>query len=57
VGIVLVWDIQRIDARKEKDGKTSFVANNYLEVLVDDEKKTLEQLNFLCGAKHDFFRG
>ncbi len=27
---------------KRKDGKTSFVANNYLEVLIDDEKTTLE---------------
>jgi len=32
---------------KRKDGKTSFVVNNYLEVLVDDEKTTLEQLNRL----------
>ncbi len=42
---------------KRKDGTTSFVANNYLEVLVDDEKTTLEQLNHLCAAKPDFFRG
>jgi hypothetical protein len=32
---------------KRKDGKTSFVANNYLEVLVDGEKITFEQLNHL----------
>ncbi len=42
---------------KRKDGKASFVANNYLEVLVDDEKTTIEQLNYLCGAKNDFFQG
>jgi hypothetical protein len=25
--------------------------------LVDDEEATLEQLNRLCGAKHDVFKG
>jgi hypothetical protein len=34
--------------KRRKDGKTSFV-------LVDDEERTLEQLNRLCGAKHDVF--
>jgi len=28
-------------------------SNNYLEVLVNDEKATLEQLNKLCDTKHD----
>jgi hypothetical protein len=34
--------------KRKKDGKAS-------SVLVDDEKTTLEQLNCLYGAKHDFF--
>lgn len=38
-----------------KDGKIPFVANNYLEVLIDDEETTLEQLNRLCNMKHDVF--
>jgi hypothetical protein len=38
-----------------KDGKTPFVANNYLEVLIDDEEATLEQLNRLWNMKHDVF--
>ncbi len=37
--------------------KGSFVANNYLEVLIDDEETTLEQLNRLCNMKHDVFSG
>jgi hypothetical protein len=40
---------------KRKDGKASSATNNYLEVLINDEETTLEQLNYLCGAKHDFF--
>jgi hypothetical protein len=32
-----------------------FVAIDYLEVLVDDEKNALKQLNQLCGTKHDIF--
>ncbi len=36
-----------------KDGKTLFVATNYLKVMVDDEEITLKQLNQLCGTKHD----
>jgi hypothetical protein len=35
--------------------KTPIATNNYLEVMVDDEETTLEQLNRLCGAKHDVF--
>jgi hypothetical protein len=31
------------------------IANNYLEVLVNDEDVTLEELNHLCGTKHDIF--
>lgn len=38
-----------------KDGKTLFVVTNYLQVLVDDEEATLEQLNRLCGINHDIF--
>ncbi len=37
--------------------KGSFVANNYLEVLIDDEEITLDQLNKLCNMKHDVFSG
>ncbi len=40
-----------------KDEKVSSIANNYLEVLVDDEEVMLEQLNYFCGTKHDFFQG
>jgi hypothetical protein len=40
-----------------KDGKMSTVATNYLKVLVDDEEATLEQLNKLCGIKHDVLMG
>jgi hypothetical protein len=41
--------------KRGKDGKVSSDANNYLKVLVDDEEATLEQLNHLCGTKHDIF--
>jgi hypothetical protein len=41
--------------KRGKDGKASSTTNNYLEVLVDDEEKTLKQLNHLCGKKHDIF--
>lgn len=34
--------------KRRKDGKASFV-------LVADEEATFEQLNCLCGAKHDVF--
>jgi hypothetical protein len=35
--------------------KTISTSNNYLEVLVNNEKVTLEQLNKLCDTKHDIF--
>jgi hypothetical protein len=35
--------------------KKSTTTNNYLEVMVHDEEATLEQLNRLCGVKHDVF--
>jgi len=38
-----------------KEPKPNFVANNYLEVLIDDETIKLEQLNHLCGTKHNIF--
>jgi hypothetical protein len=38
-----------------KDGKAQFVANNYLQILVDDEGAMLEELNKLCATKHDVF--
>jgi hypothetical protein len=41
--------------KRGKDGKASSATNNYLEVLIDDEREILEQLNHLCGAKHDIF--
>jgi hypothetical protein len=37
--------------------KTTPTSNNYLEVLVNNEKATLDQLNRLCGIKHDIFFG
>jgi hypothetical protein len=41
--------------KQGKDGKTTSTSNNYLEVLVNDEEATLEQLNMLCGTKYDIF--
>jgi hypothetical protein len=43
--------------KKGKDTKPHAIANNYLEVLMDDEAATLEQLNRLCGSKHDICFG
>lgn len=40
-----------------KNGKMLIVVINYLKVLVDHEETTLEQLNKLCGIKHDIFMG
>jgi hypothetical protein len=51
------WHIKDICWKCGKDGKTPFVANNYLEVLIDDEETTLEQLNRLCNMKHGVFSG
>lgn len=41
--------------KHQKDRKTLFTSNNYLEVLVDDDEVTFEHLNRLCGTKHDIF--
>jgi hypothetical protein len=38
-----------------KDGKTSFVTINYLEILVNIEKVMLEKVNQLCGLKMTSF--
>ncbi len=37
--------------------KPNSIANNYLEVLVNDETTTLEQFSHLCGTKHDVLFG
>ncbi len=37
---------------KKKDTKPSNSIANYLEVLVNDEKATLNELNKICGANH-----
>jgi hypothetical protein len=54
---ILFWYGAHCDKclRHGKDGKAPFVANNYLEVLVDDEDATLEELNKSCATKHDVF--
>lgn len=39
--------------KRKRWESTRSIANNYLEVLVDDENTMLEKLNRLCGAKHD----
>jgi hypothetical protein len=49
----MVWAIQQC----WKYTKPNSGTNNYLEVLVNDETTTLEQLNHLCGTKHDVFFG
>jgi hypothetical protein len=41
--------------KKGKETKSHSTINNYMEVLVDDEVATLQQLNKLCGTKHEFF--
>jgi hypothetical protein len=43
--------------KKGKEPKPNYTTNNYLEVFVDDEATTLEQLNRLCGTKHDILFG
>jgi len=55
VDIIQVWDILKTCWKKGKETKTHATTNNYLEMLTDDEATTLEQLNTLCGSKHDFF--
>lgn len=43
--------------KKSKDTKPHTTTNNYLEMLMDDDVTTFEQLNRLCGSKHDIFSG
>jgi hypothetical protein len=40
--------------KKPKDGKTHFGATNFLEVLLNDEEVTMQQLNKLCGNENLF---
>ncbi len=40
--------------KKPKDGKTHFGATNFLEVLLNDEEATMQQLNKLCGNENIF---
>jgi hypothetical protein len=40
--------------KKPKDGKSPFGAANFLEVLLNDEATTLQQLNRLCGSENLF---
>ncbi len=40
--------------KKPKDGKSHFGAANFLEVLLNDEAATLQQLNKLCGNENRF---
>ncbi len=42
---------------KKKDTKPSYSTTNYLEVLVNDEKATLTELNRICGANHHLSSG
>ncbi len=38
--------------KKPKDGKFHFRATNFLEVLLNDEEATIQQLNKLCGNEN-----
>ncbi len=49
----MVWAIQQC----WKDTKPNSIANNYLEVFVNDEVATLEHLRCLYGTKNDVFFG
>jgi hypothetical protein len=40
--------------KKPKDGKSHFGAANFLEVLLNDEEATMQQLNKLCGKENIF---
>jgi hypothetical protein len=40
--------------KKPKDGKSHFGAENFLEVLLNDEKATIQQLNKLYGNENLF---
>ncbi len=41
--------------KKPKDGKSQSGAANFLEVLLDDEAATMQQLDKLCGNENLFF--
>jgi hypothetical protein len=40
--------------KKLKDGKSHSVATNFLEVLLNDEEATIQQLNKLCENENLF---
>jgi hypothetical protein len=40
--------------KKPKDGKSQYGATNFLEVLLNDEPTTMQQLNKLCGNENLF---
>jgi hypothetical protein len=40
--------------KKSKDGRTHFRAANFVEVLLNDEEATLQQLNRLCDNEKVF---
>jgi hypothetical protein len=40
--------------KKPKDGKSNSKATKFLEVLMDDEEVTMQQLNKLCGNEKFF---
>ncbi len=40
--------------KKPKDGKSHFGTTNFLEVLLNDEEATMQQLNKLCGNENLF---
>jgi hypothetical protein len=40
--------------KKPKDGKSHSAAANFLEVLLNDEEATMQQLNKLCGNENIF---
>jgi hypothetical protein len=42
---------------RKKDTKPSNSITNYLEVLVNDEEATLNELNRICGANHHLKSG
>jgi hypothetical protein len=53
--IVLVrMDTKKNIARRKME-KDLFASVNYLEVLVNDEKATLVELNRLCGVNNNIF--
>ncbi len=42
---------------KKKNTRRSNSTTNYLEVLVNDEEATLNELNRICGANHHLTSG